>query len=189
MSQLRVVLTPLFPVHFNSIESPVSKEGAFAWKKLIAGPYRLSVLSLPAGVYLKSIRLGGQALPDGRLLDFTSGAPQPMELQLSTKSARVAGDVVLAGSDQPISEATVILVPDEPERRGDLAAYLHTSTDASGRFVLQSVPPGGYHAYAVHSVRDNLFMDPMFLQPYADSATAVTVAESGQAHVKLNWKP
>ena len=188
VSQIVVGLRPLFLVHFSATQQPVSKGATFAWDKLMPGQYRLTLSGLPAGYYLKSIRLGQRTLPDGRLLDFTSGASQTLELELSVKAGRVSGIVESAGSGEPVPEATVILVPDEAHRRGDLSAYSPTLTDSVGHFTLNNLPPGSYHAYAIHTGSENLFMDPASLEPYESGAVGLTIAEGGQVNIKLTWK-
>ena len=188
LKQLRVVLSPLFLGNFTQTVQPLGSTGSFAWDKIIPGRFRLSLAGLPPGFYLKSVRLGNQTLPDGRLLDLTAGAAQVLDLQVSPKAAQVTGIVMSTDSSQPVAETPVILVPDEPGRQGDIAQYAHTVTDTAGRFVLRNVPPGAYRAYVVHSVQDNLYMDPLFRQRYEEQSVAFAVGESGQATLKLNWK-
>jgi protocatechuate 3,4-dioxygenase beta subunit len=147
--------------------------------------YKVIVPDTPDGFYLKAVRLGGRDLP-GQVLDVTAGGPAQIEVVLSPKAASVTGTVALASSDEPAAEVTVVLIPQEKERRDDPLAYLRTMTDDSGKFTIRNIVPGEYRAFAWEDVEYGIYMDPDFIRPIESKGVAVTLAESAAMSVKLN---
>jgi hypothetical protein len=54
-----------------------------------------------------------------------------------------------------------------------------------GKFAIREIVPGEYRAFAWESVEFNLYMDPEFWRPLESKGVAITLAESGQADIKL----
>jgi hypothetical protein len=84
-----------------------------------------------------------------------------------------------------VPEATVVLVPQEKDRRADPLAYQRTTTDESGKFTIRNIPPGEYTAFAWELVEYNAYMDPDFIGPVESKGLPVSLAASGRADVKL----
>jgi len=180
-SKVRIWLTPLFPSTTLEHSKDVSRDGRFQIANLPGGGYRVWCTGIPANFYLKTVRAGGRDW-SGRMLDLTSGAPAQLEVLLDPMAATAAGTVFLPGSDQPAQEVTVVLIPQDRERSDDPFAYPKAITEKSGKFAIGNIPPGDYKAIALEEAEE---VDPDFLRPLEAKAVAVTLAENGQAGIKL----
>ena len=118
----------------------------------------MNVQRLPAGGYVKSMRLGNaDVLNDGLHL---TGPPQGLlEIVIGTNAGNIEGSV-LNDRQQAVANETVVLVPDPRFRqRSDL--YKVLSTDSSGRFRMPGVTPGDYKLFAWENVESS---DPSALK-------------------------
>jgi Carboxypeptidase regulatory-like domain/Prealbumin-like fold domain len=163
-----------------------NQDGIFRIDDLQPGRYRLVSSQAPAGFYLKTVSAGNKELPD-RVLDLNFSAPIRVDVTMSPKSASVTGNVYPAGSEQGAAEATVVLVPQDPYRKDDEFAYLRTTSDGTGKFVIHDVPPGEYRAYAWETVDsyNSVYMDPYFIGPLANRSVAVILSEGDRTNIKL----
>lgn len=178
----RVQLTVVDTFMFNSPSANVKDDGAFVLENASPEKYRIWVMGLPPGTWQKSVRIGEQDPTDG-LLDLTAGAPGTLEVRLGTGIGRVSGTV--QDTDQkPVQGAVVSLVP-EPlrEERTDLLRV--ATSDQSGQFNLQNLPPGEYRIYAWEEIEPGAYLDPEFLKPFEDKSVKVTVKTNGAEQVTL----
>ena len=122
--------------------------------------------------YVKSIRLGDvDVLNSGLRLQ---GAPAgQLEIVIGTAPGAVEGSV-FNDSQTAGPGVTVVLLPDV-RRRTDL--YKTTTTDPSGRFRIDRVPPGDYRAFAWQEISDGAWQDPDFMQGQEARGTPVRVGE------------
>jgi hypothetical protein len=127
-------------------------------------------------VYVKSIRLGEtDVLNDG--LHLTGQPRDELVVVLGTNPGTLEGRVIDV-RQQPVAAATVVLIPDGGIRfRVD---HRFTSTDASGRFQLQSVPPGNYKLFAWEEVDKGDWQDPDFVRDYESLGKPVRIEEGGK---------
>jgi hypothetical protein len=126
----------------------VAQDGSFVMEGVIPGKYRLDMSreALPEGMYVASIRSGGQdVLKDGLVVG--AGLPAPIEVTIAGGAARLQG-VIRNDLDALVPDARVVLVP-SLERRGAEAAFPVAIADARGAFVLDDVPPGEYTVLAL----------------------------------------
>jgi hypothetical protein len=152
--------------------------GAFRFdRKFPPSRYSVTLLTLPAGVFVKSIRYGGQdALRD--LLDLTKGGDS-LDIVLSSKVASVAGNVTNAAGDA--AAGVVISVwPRVPVAATDGGAKF-TSTDQNGHFEVADLGPGDYYAAAWEEIDPGLLRDTSFLARFSKDAAAVHLDEGGRA--------
>jgi protocatechuate 3,4-dioxygenase beta subunit len=100
---------------------------------------------------------------------------------LGTNPGTLEGRVVDV-RQQPVAAATVVLIPDGGIRfRVD---HKFTSTDASGRFQMQSIPPGDYKVFAWEEVERGDWQDPDFVRDYESLGKPVRIEEGGK-HVNF----
>jgi hypothetical protein len=157
-------------------------DGTFAMNNLSADRYRLSFANIPDGYYVKSALVGDQdVLVAG--LDLSRGVALPVEVLLRPNAGQADG-VVQNEQSQPAPGVTVVLVPQEPERRESLLHYKTATTDESGRFLLKNLYPGSYKVYAWSEIESGAYMDPDFMRQYENAGESVTIKE-GSAE-KLN---
>jgi hypothetical protein len=146
------------------------------------------VMGLPSGAYVKTIRSDQvDVLSSG--LDTSSGAPAAVEVVISPKAATLSGTVQNSTTGNPAPGATVVLIPQEQERRGRQSWYKMITADQNGGFSLAGVPPGEYKAYAWEDLEFGAYMDPDFMKPFEDKGEAVTLRESDRNSVQLKLLP
>jgi hypothetical protein len=184
LANLRVALAP-YGDALQSGPMPNARlngDRSFKLEAVSLGRYRLSVSGLPDGYYVKAIRSGGaDALTAG--LDISSGA-LALDVVLSPNAGQITGVVEDEKLQKAAAGATVALVPQEPDKRGQSAFYRSVRSDDSGRFTFRTVPPGEYKVFAFEEVEGSAYMDPEFLAPLESKGAAVTVKEGDRANVQ-----
>jgi hypothetical protein len=144
------------------------------------GPPNFQVPPSLQRAYVKSIRLGdADVLNSGLRLQ---GAPAgQLEIVIGTAPSVVEGSVFNDGQTAGPG-VTVVLLPDV-RRRTDL--YKTTTTDPSGQFRIDRVPPGDYRAFAWQEIGDGAWQDPDFMQGQEARGTPVRVAEGSPTSIRL----
>src|SRR5207244_4314803 len=103
------------------------------------------VSGLPDGFYVKAIRSGDDdVLTAG--LDLTRGPAGRIDITLCPGAGQVDG-VVRNDKQQPAPGATVVLIPQETERRDQMSYYKTATTDQYGKFSVKNLDPGEYKVY------------------------------------------
>jgi hypothetical protein len=150
-------------------------------------PSRLLITSLPPALqraYVKSIRLGNTDVLNGPL--HIEGKPSsPLEVVIGKNTGAIDGQVVTDGQT-PLADASVVLVPDV-RRRTDL--YRSASTDATGRFHFDRVPPGDYKVLSWEEVEDGAWYDAEFLRTAENRGTSVRILEGRTETVRVDVIP
>ena len=188
VSGMRIFLIPQDDVVLpNSGRGVVGADGRFDLNNVTENDYLLQFDGLPQGFYVKSARLAEQ---DGTLrpLAIRPGyAGATLELLLSPYGGHVVG-TVMDDSHQPVSDATVVLVPDA-ERRSIPQLYKVAETDQNGRFDLRGIPPGDYKAFAWSDIEDGAYCDPAVLAPFESRGKTVNVEEKSQISLDMDVLP
>ncbi len=159
-------------------------DGSFQISGVMAGKYDLEISSSCDHCYTKSVRVGGEEIPDQSLAIGSAGSAYNVEVIYSLGLAIIEGTVsdsngvLLAGT-------AVFLVPDPPlDQRTWL--YDRVSTDQYGHFAMRRVTPGSYHVVALLNVDDSLdTRDPEFVKQFGSNAEAVTVGENDRKSVRV----
>jgi hypothetical protein len=141
-----------------------SRDGSFSLTAVPPGEYRLDV-TMPAGLkgaFVKSASFEGVDVLNEvlRVPETTTG---PLELVIGTRPGTLDGHVVDAGQ-RPVAGVTALLLP----------GYRAASTDASGRFHFDALPPGNYILFA---------SDEPDSIPSEDRGTPVQIIEAAEANV------
>jgi hypothetical protein len=123
---------------------------------------------------VKSIRLGDVDVLNGGLRLLGAPAGQ-LEIVIGTAPGALEGSV-FNDSQTAGPGVSVVLLPDV-RRRTDL--YKTTTTDPSGRFRIDRVPPGDYRAFAWQEISEGAWLDPDFMQGQEARGTPVRVVEAG----------
>jgi len=169
----------------NAFGERVREDGGFRIPSVAVDSYRIQVAGLPENLYVKSIRFGSENVLESGLTLNTSGTSLPLEIQLGTTGGEIDGSVH-DDEGNPVTAATVVLVPDAP-RRSQVHLYKSTSTDQYGRFVLQGIAPGDYKLFAWEDVEADASQDSEFLSALEGKGAPFTVGELSRqsANVKL----
>jgi protocatechuate 3,4-dioxygenase beta subunit len=191
IAAVRVSLQPAEFVGIQFVALPaqqVKQDGTFQWDDVGADRYTVSVNGLPEGFYLKSVRSANLDVLAGGL-EIAGGSPAPLEVVLSPRAGQVTGTVLDPKTQKPAAMMTVVLVPQEKERRDRQEFYQTANTDFSGQFTFKSVTPGEYRVYAWEEADYGAWMDPDFLQPLESRGEAVSVPEGGRQAIQVNLSP
>ena len=156
----------------------------FRFSNIREGEYRIgweSPDALPPGMYLKSGSFGPvDALNSNIQVDQRTR--DRLQIVFGMNAGVVMGTVVNR-ERKPAPGVKVVLVPDTHRQRNDL--YRTTSTDESGQFKIERVPPGSYSVYAWEDIEGGLWRDAEFLRKHASSGRPLHVAESRQETIEI----
>ena len=165
----------------------IKEDGTFTISNVAADRYNFAMFGLPDGFYLKSIRSGDdEVLASG--LDLSKGPGGPIEIVLSPNAGQAEG-VLQNDTQQPATGATVVMVPQEKERRDQMQYYKTVTTDQYGRFTLKNLDPGEYKVFAWEDVETGAYMDPEFMKPVESLGESVTIRENSKELLKLKLIP
>ena len=166
----------------ESVEGKIAENGTFTFTgvppdKAIFYPYNLG-----PGVYLKSVRIGGQEFIDTGI-DLASGGPQvQLEAVFGTNGGSLSGRVML--DNKPASNYTVTAHP-EPPRPFQPWLIKTATTDAAGNFSIRTLPPGDYRVLAWEEIAKEFLSDTDFIKRFESSGPKVTIKESAGQTVDL----
>ena len=172
--------TPVMPAM-----STVTESGAFTLTKVASTPHLLSVSRVPPGAYLKSVLWNGRDIL-GQSLDLTAGTGGDLQVILGTDGGSI--DAAVSHDDKPVSDATVVLLPEDPTRRYTETTHSQ-STDDKGHAAFKDVPPGNYLLFAWEKVEQGAWFDLAFLKAAASEATKVTIGPKDSQHVEVKLIP
>jgi protocatechuate 3,4-dioxygenase beta subunit len=191
LAAMAVVLQPVEVggMVFGSVPSqPVKADGTFQLDDVAADRYNVTINRLPEGFYVKSVRSATLDVM-GSGLEVAGTSPAPIEVLLSPHAGQVSGSVLDPKTQKPAPTVTVVLIPQEKERRDRESFYRTAVTDQSGQFTFKSVVPGEYRVYAWEDAEYGVWMDPDFLKPVESKGEAVSIAESSRQSVQVNLIP
>ncbi len=172
----------------NMASGRLKEDNSFTLQNAGADVFNLMVTGLPDGCYVKSIRAGELDIQAAGL-DLSRGAPRPIDIVISPNAGTVGGSVQNPNTNQPAQGATVVLVPQEAERRQQQEYYKTVNTDQTGAFTLKNVVPGEYKAFAWEDVEPGSYMDPDLIKGVESKGESVTVRESDRKTVTLTMIP
>ena len=171
------------PMFSSQAAGRVNEDGSFSIPDVGPDLYTVMVSGLPDGFYLKAVVTNGHDVMLAGL-DLNRGSPGPVDVVLSPHAGQATG-VVQDDSQQSTAGATVVLVPQEKERK-DLPRYYRTAAaDAAGAFAFQGLDPGAYRVYAWQDVESGAWMDPEFLAPFENRGEPLTIREDGREELKV----
>jgi protocatechuate 3,4-dioxygenase beta subunit len=182
-ASLRVQLSPFEGTAFMAPPGGSPKDdGSFILENTSPDKYRVMVYNPPRGTWIKSIRAGDQEVLETGM-DASSGSPGPIEITLGLGVGQISG-TVQAADQQPAAGSQICLVPEPPKpERPDL--FRLVMADQTGRFTMESVPPGTYRVYAWSEIDFGRLQDPELLKKYETKAQKVTIKENGQEQLTL----
>ena len=154
--------------------------GSRQFKQVVAGNYRLRAV-LPAGSYLKSVRLNGVDAMNG--FTVSSAIASSLDVVFSENAARIEGTVVdKAGRPMPGVEAVLLPLREADRTPGRVKAMV---TDQYGRFDLPSIAPGDYRLFAWEDLEPYAYYDADFVRPYMTAGTLIRATENFRQSVQL----
>jgi protocatechuate 3,4-dioxygenase beta subunit len=175
LQRIRVMLRSDSPqIGGGNPASPVQADGTFMLQQVGRDDYHLTVSGMPRNGYVKSARYGAMdVLSDGVRLDKAPSVPLDIVVSSNTGSA---DGTVQNEKQEPSANVTVVIIPDAP-RRNRLDLYRTTSTDAMGRFHIESIPPGDYKVFSWEDVETGAWQDPDFMRAYDGRGKSIRINE------------
>ena len=158
----------------------LAADGTFAFHGFVPDLYTLSA-QVPAGAYLKGVKLGNRELPD--LAIDLSGGGAPLTVLLATDGGRIKGSVENRAGESA-ARTPVTLYP-EGSQRGRQYRVKTVSTSVDGKYEFKDVAPGDYRIYAWDSSDLAASRDPDFRKKYEAQSETVTVTAAGSLAVAL----
>jgi hypothetical protein len=144
----------------------IAADGSFRILHVNVGKGPMLVNGMPANVFVKSVRLGADEMPDRELDLRNDPKGTRVTVLLSTAGSEISG--IVKSGDTPVSKALVCAAPDRENARCQSVA--ESSTD--GAFTVHALPPGRYELYVVDSDSQG---------PGANPAEVVAVQEGEKA--------
>jgi hypothetical protein len=151
-------------------------DGTFSVQWLFPGVFEVEPEDVPAGWYVAAIRSGGRDLLRHGL-EVGGGPSNPIEVVFANDAAMISGAARnVDGSLVP--DARIVLIP-PADQRGPLLRFPTTSSDHSGAYLLEDLPPGSYRLLAldVAGNPDTLpyWESPDFLRLYELRGERITI--------------
>lgn len=180
---VRVMLVPADSgIFFGGQPEQTRDDGSFTLDSVGREHYRLNLMNMPEGTYVRSILMGGQELVD-KGLDLTNlGTEATVEVFLSPKAGTVTG--VVKDGDKPVSGKTVTLMPTAKEF-GVANLIQNGISDQQGVYTIKNVSPGDYLLLAWPEAPMRRLGSIEFAKPYERKAVKVTVKESEAVTAEL----
>jgi len=151
------------------------------------GDFKVTVAPLPAGTFVKSIRMGNvDVLNDG--LHMFGPSDSALEITVGSGGSELTG-AVTNNAMRITPNAVVVLVPDSLSLRRRVDLYRSGTTDHEGRFKLQNVLPGTYKLFAWEYAATDAWLDPAFMQLYEAFGKPVSVRENEKQDIPASVIP
>lgn len=168
----------------SASNTQVKDDGTFELHGIAPAKYAAIVDNLPDGVYVKSVRVGGQDVTR-TTLDLTSGVSGTLDILLSSRAAEVLG-TVRNNDGEAMPGVLVTLWPKQMKPENVWIGPAQSATDQNGDFRITGLAPGEYYAIAWEELEPGLTYDLDFLKQFASQATTVTLEEG--AHLAAQPK-
>ena len=177
LSTVRVALLPTGEATFGAYQNAaVNADGSFNLPNVDPGEYRVSVLNIPAGAYVRSVQYNRQDVTQTGI-DLSNGGGGEVDVVLRMGAAEVDGTVT---GDASAARFAILAPEDVP---ADGSGALIGNLTASGTFSIRNVPPGHYYAFAV-TRWTSVWQNAQFLHEIQREGAPVEVQENTHAQVE-----
>ena len=185
LKEFSLMLTSADGLAVMPASGKADETGAFTLAHVAPAAYDLTFPFMPEGVYLKSVEFNGRETL-GRELDCSSLTSGTLRVLLGSDGGKVEGSV--SHEDKPAADATVVLVPADPNRRFP-EAVRRSPSDEKGRLTLKDVPPGDYLAFAWEEAEEGMWFDLDFMKAAEVQAVKVQVEPKASQAIDLKLLP
>lgn len=181
----------------NTPHTSANADGTFSLQEIIPRKYFANISGVPAGTYLKSVRLNGQEVL-GRDLDLSHGGAGELEITFRNGAAELAGTIAIdqqsgppasnASSDSKLPDlpkALLLLVPDTLNADG--SGVRVTNSDKRGQFSFQQLPPGRYRVYAFEQGNPDQLQNADLLKQLMSKAADLDLKENDKKQIQISW--
>jgi protocatechuate 3,4-dioxygenase beta subunit len=179
-------MTVLIDAPFSGRETTPRADGTFSFQNTMNGEYRLVLGGTVANFYLKAAHFGSEDVLSAGLL-LKAPVQEQLELVISPKTATIDG-VVTEKEGHPAPGVRVVLVPDATHRM-QFEMFRAVSSDATGRFHIEGVPPCEYQVFAWEDIEENAWQIPELLRPYERLGKELFLNEGARENLNLQMIP
>jgi hypothetical protein len=166
------------------LEASVRADGSFVVKSVVPGVWDIGVNPIPAGGYIKSMRLGDQdVLTEDMIIGTRTAAA--LRIVVSTRGGVLEGHVKRS---QEAGRAMVLLAP-AGKFSHVLSFYSQGVTDEAGHFKMEGLTPGTYKLYAFEAMEYGAWQDPEFLKAFESYGEKVEIAEGKNSPKEVQLIP
>jgi hypothetical protein len=190
LSNLRLMLQPreMGGMMFDGFTpARLDDSRAFKMQDVSPGQFNLMVTGLPSGYYLKAVRSGQTDVLASGL--NTEAPPAPLAVLLSPNAAQVTGSAQNPSTNSPMPGATIVLIPQENERKDQQSFYKQVTSDQNGAFTFKDVTPGDYHVFAWEDLEAGAYMDADYMKPLEGKGEALALHENDRKSLQLTVIP
>jgi protocatechuate 3,4-dioxygenase beta subunit len=159
----------------------MDKDGAFKLDNVAPGEYRVVLIGIPPGYFIKEEHFGGADVLN-QSLRFDSSQTAQLGIVISPNAGQLKG-LALNDKQQPVSGVQAVLIPDRSRDRIEL--YKTATTDEAGRFSMTAIPPGDYKVFAWESIEPNSWFDPDVVRSAELKAHAVHIGELSNETIEV----
>lgn len=178
-----MMMIPVGPEATGFIRGISAHDGRFRDDWLHPGDYWPRLNGLPKGYAIAQIRFDGASAENTVL---TLNTPDtPLTFVLTSRPGSVLG-VVRDGNQDPVRDATVLLLPDPLPAKPDPETLKTQQSAADGGFAFNDLAPGKYRALVLTDEDRTREGDVEYLRQRAVGAEAVEVAAGQAARLELN---
>jgi hypothetical protein len=161
-------------------------DGTFTITGVSSGEFSVGpITGLPPGYYVREARFAAADVLT-QPLRFSGSATGSLEIVLSSRGSQIEGTAVDSRSN-PSAGARLVLVPEKQRSRTDL--FKTTTSDANGRFLFRSIPPGDYRVFAWEALDSYAYFDPDLLRQAEPQGVPVRTAEAATNTVTVRTIP
>lgn len=160
----------------------VESNGSFLMRSG-TGRLSLGIGGLPPRWFVKSALLDGVDVTDGSF-DLTPGAPRRLDITVSDRVSRLSGTVT-DRSARPVSNALVVIFPDNRERWTNASSIHTTFSRQQGGYEIDGLPIASYRVVAVTSLPNRAWTDPDVLERLWPSSSPLSLDGLGESALHL----
>ena len=155
-------------------EAEPAEDGSFRIGPLPPVDFKVNVSELPEGMYLKSIRHGGQEVAGVLDLSSAGAGNGILEIVLAPNAATISG-IVRNLKGEPVPGAIVTAWTDDQSPP-------FTATRSDGSFEIKNLAPGDVQ---VSCSEEDVFDDPAFRKLFEKQIAKVTLKEGSRERVEI----
>jgi hypothetical protein len=107
-----------------------------------------------------------------------------VKVSIGTRPGQLSGLVEIpAGMD--VGGASVVIVPQEVERRKYFYNYRVVPLESGGAFSVRNLSPGRYKAFAIDAKPTGAYLNAQYAKPFEDLGEAIAVSEDSRQTIRL----
>jgi hypothetical protein len=163
-------------------QAAVNQDGTFR-VELAAGSYKVRMASVPAPFYIKRVTFERDDVLNTSL-QFSETSTGPLEIIFGRSAGLVKG-TIRNDKGQALANASVVLVPDNPNLQSRSDLFRVVTTDTSGRFTISGVAPGLYKVFGWQELESYWYFDSDLINRFVANSKSVRVSLSDSVEIDL----